>query len=226
MKLEKLNSWVLTPAEAIKVQKELTEKVRGGKLPEVRTVLGLDVSYRRREKEFIAAAVLLAAPEMTPLRSLTGRGTTPFPYVPGLLSFREIPPLLPLLQEMSQPDLIIVDGHGIAHPRALGLASHIGLVTGVPTVGCAKSLLAGDCDQPGPEPGDHTPITLKGSTVGYALRSKRRCKPLYISPGHLLDPEEALEAVVMCLKGYRLPEATRLADRLSKGKGEKIVSGV
>ena len=219
MNLKELNRWDLTPTEAIKVQKELAAKIRGGKLPAVETVLGVDVSYRRKEKLFLAAAVLLAVPEMTSLRSTTARGTTPFPYVPGLLSFREIPPLLPLLEEIPRPDLIVVDGQGIAHPRGLGLASHIGLLTDVPTVGCAKSLLVGHCDQPGPEPGDHTPITLKGSTVGYALRSKKGCKPLYVSPGHLLDPEEALEAVVMCLKGYRLPEPTRLADKLSKGKG-------
>ncbi len=219
MKIKELNRWDLSPGEAIEVQKVLAGKVQGGELPEVRTVLGLDVSYRRKEKLFLAAAVLLTVPEMTPLRSTTARGTLSFPYVPGLLSFREIPPLLPLLEEMPRPDLIVVDGQGIAHPRGLGLASHIGFLTGVPTVGCAKSLLVGDCNQPGSEPGDHTPITLKGSTVGYALRSKRGCKPLYVSPGHLLDPEAAMKAVLMCLKGYRLPEPTRLADKLSKGKG-------
>ncbi|MDF1536461.1 MAG: endonuclease V [bacterium] len=221
MNLRTLNRWDLTPTEAVKVQRELAAKVRGGKLPEVKTVLGVDVSYRRREKEFLAAALLLAVPEMTPLRSVTARGTTPFPYVPGLLSFREIPPLLPLLDEMPRPDLIVVDGHGIAHPRGMGLASHIGLLTGVPTAGCAKSLLTGKCDEPGPVPGNSSPITLNGKTVGYALRSRKGCKPLYISPGHLLDPAEAVKAVTRCLRGYRLPEATRLADKLSKEKGNE-----
>jgi deoxyribonuclease V len=214
-----INRWDLSPAEAVQTQKKLAGKVRGGRLPEVRTVLGLDVSYRRAENVFFSAAVLLNIPAMTVNQSFSATGTTPFPYVPGLLSFREIPPLLPLLEEMPRPDLIIVDGHGIAHPRGLGLACHIGLITWVPTVGCAKNLLTGQCDKPGPVQGDTSPIILNDKTVGFALRSKKNCKPLYISPGHLLDPEEAVKAVLTGLKGYRLPEATRLADRISKGKG-------
>jgi deoxyribonuclease V len=220
MKLQTLNSWNLSPSEAVQVQKELAGKIRDGKLPEVKTVLGLDVSYRRAEKVFLSAAVLLNIPAMTVNQSFSATGTTPFPYVPGLLSFREIPPLLPLLEQMPQPDLIIVDGHGIAHPRGFGLACHIGLITGVPTVGCAKSLLTGQCEEPGLEPGDSSPIILNGRIVGHALRSRKRCKPLYLSPGHLLDAEEAVRAVMMNLRGYRLPEATRLADKLSKGNAE------
>ena len=218
MKLENLNTWDLTPAEAVGLQRRLAGRVRGGKLPPADCILGLDVSYRRELKEFTASGVLLSLPGFEVLDSRCRTGTSTFPYVPGLLSFREIPPLLPILKEMAAPDIIMVDGQGTAHPRGCGLASHIGLITGVPTIGCAKSLLVGEKTNPGPDPGNFAPLLLNGRTVGFVLRSKKRCKPLYISPGNLLDPEEALEGVMMCLKGYRLPEPTRLADRLSKGK--------
>jgi deoxyribonuclease V len=218
MKLNIVNSWKISPAEAAAVQRDLAGRIRGGLLPPIGTVLGLDVSYRRDEGTFTAGAVRLSFPGLHPLDSRRVTGVTDFPYVPGLLSFLEIPPLLPLLEDVPRPDLIIVDGHGIAHPRGFGLGSHIGLVTGVPTIGCAKSLLVGQCEEPGPEPGSCAPIILRGTTVGFALRSKRNCRPLYLSPGHLLDPPEALKGVIMCLKGYRLPEPTRLADKLSKGK--------
>jgi deoxyribonuclease V len=218
MKLNELNRWDLTPSEAIRIQRELAEKVRGGPLPEMRTVLGLDVSYTRAHGTFRSGAALLDIRDLEPVDFRFRAGRTTFPYIPGLLSFMEIPPLLPMLEEILSPDLIIVDGHGIAHPRGFGLASHIGLLTGIPTIGCAKSLLVGQCQDPGPEAGDHTSINLNSKKVGYTLRSKKGCKPLYVSPGHLLDPEEALKGVMMCLKGYRLPEPTRLADRLSKEK--------
>jgi len=181
--------------------------------------MGLDVSYRKKDGTFTASAVLLSLPGFDPLDSRCRTGNTPFPYVPGLLSFREIPPLLPILEEAPAPDVIIVDGHGIAHPRGFGLASHIGLITGLPTIGCAKSLLAGQCPEPGPETGSLSLLTLNREIAGFALRSKERCNPIFISPGHMLNPKEALKGVLMCLNGYRLPEPTRLADKLSKGKG-------
>jgi deoxyribonuclease V len=219
MKLNEFNRWDLAPAEAVQVQKELAEMVRGGQLGSPNNILGLDVSYSRMDGTFRSVAVMVNAGTLETIDSWSLAGRTTFPYVPGLLSFREIPPLLPLLKKVPKPDLIIADGQGTAHPRGLGLASHIGLVTGVPTIGCAKSLLVGRCLEPGPDPGDRTPIDLNGRTAGYALRSKRKCKPLYVSPGHRLDPGEAVKGVLMCLKGYRLPEPTRLADRLSKEKG-------
>ncbi|UCG38990.1 MAG: endonuclease V [bacterium] len=216
MDIQSLNEWDLSPREALRIQTELAGRIRGGTLPSVNTVLGVDVSYRRADRACLAAAVLMELPGLALLRTRVERSPLSFPYVPGLLSFREIPPLLPILKEMPRPDLIIVDGQGIAHPRGLGLASHIGLITGVPTVGCAKSLLVGRCEEPGREKGDHAPIIYGRRTVGYALRSREGCRPLYVSPGHLLHPLEALKAVTMCLGAYRLPEPTRLADRLSR----------
>jgi len=216
MRLRNVNSWDLSPVEAVSIQRKLVNQVQGGTLPRVRTVLGLDVSYNSAEQTFTACAVLLAMPGLEPKDSCCGFGNVSFPYVPGLLSFREIPPLIPILKKALRPDLIIVDGHGIAHPRGFGLACHLGLITGLPTIGCAKSLLVGSCEKPGPNRGDMTPMTYDGNIVGYALRSRKGSKPLYISPGHMLDPEEAVKGVQMCLKGYRLPEPTRLAHKLTQ----------
>jgi deoxyribonuclease V len=216
MKLKNINSWNLSPVEAVATQRELVGIVEGGILPRIRTVLGVDVSYRHADQTFTACSILLELPNLVPLYSGCGDGSVSFPYVPGLLSFRELPLLIPILQKAPRPDLIIVDGHGTAHPRGFGLACHLGLITGVPTIGCAKSLLVGTCDKPGPEPDSITPITFEENIVGYALRSRKGSKPLYISPGHLLDPEEAVKGVQMCLKGYRLPEPTRLAHKLTQ----------
>ncbi len=216
MRLKKINSWDLSPVEAVATQRELAGMIEGGTLPRVRTVLGVDVSYQVTDQTFTACAVLLKLPDLAPQDSCCGIGNVSFPYVPGLLSFREIPPLLPILKKAPRPDLIIVDGHGTAHPRSFGLACHLGLITGIPTIGCAKSLLVGTCEKPGPERGSMTPMTFEGNIVGYALRSRKGSKPLYISPGHLLDPEEAVKGLQMCLKGYRLPEPTRLAHKLSQ----------
>ncbi len=218
MNLNDLHRWDITPKEAVSLQIELAGSVRGGPLPEIRTVLGVDVSYRRSTGLFRASAVLLSFPELDRIRSSAREGRTPFPYVPGLLSFREIPALLPLLGELPPPDLIMVDGQGIAHPRGLGLASHIGLLTGIPTIGCAKSRLVGEHMELADKPGAMQHLMINRILAGYVLRSKERCKPLYVSPGHLLDPGEAVRGVQMCLRGYRLPEPTRLADKLSREK--------
>ena len=220
MKLKNINPWSLSPVEAVTAQKELVGQVESGTLPQVRTVLGVDVSYQRTDQTFTACATLLKLPDFEPIDSFCGVGNVTFPYIPGLLSFREIPSLIPILKKATLPDLIIVDGHGTAHPRGFGLACHLGLITGVPTIGCAKNLLVGTCEKPGPEPGDISPMTYEGNLVGYALRSKKGSKPLYISPGHLLDPEEAVKGVQMCLKGYRLPEPTRLAHKLTQSPRE------
>lgn len=216
VRLKNVNPWNLSPVEAVATQRELADMVKNGPLPHIKTVLGVDVSYQRTDQTFTACAVLLQMPDLALMDSCSSIGEVSFPYIPGLLSFREIPPLLPVLKKAPRPDLIIVDGHGLAHPRGFGLACHLGLVTGVPTIGCAKSLLVGMCEKPGEEKGDMTPISYDGEIVGYALRSRKGTKPLYISPGHLLDPEEAVKGVQMCLKGYRLPEPTRLAHKLTQ----------
>jgi len=216
MRLVDINSWNLSPVEANKTQRELAGMIEVGTLPRLKTILGVDVSYIRADRTYTACAVLLKMPELVPVNSCCQVGESVFPYIPGLLSFREIPALIPVLKKAPRPDLIIVDGHGLAHPRGFGLACHLGLITGVPTIGCAKSLLVGSCEKPGPDRGDLSPITYNGSTVGFALRSRKGSKPLYISPGHKLDLEESVKGVQICLKGYRLPEPTRLAHKLTQ----------
>lgn len=182
----------------------------------LRTVAGFDVGFEDGGETTRAAVVLLDADSLQPMESHVARLPTSMPYVPGLLSFRELPALLQALAMLSQsPDLVMVDGQGIAHPRRLGIAAHFGVATGLPSVGVAKNILAGKFDPPGPGRGDRTPIVHRGERVGYALRSKPRCNPLIVSPGHRVSIDSALALVVRFLAGYRLPEPTRLADRLA-----------
>ena len=216
MNVQSFHRWDLTPEAAGHIQVEMAEMVTGGPLPQLKTVLGVDVSYRRSTGRFIAAGILLTIPEFKKIMSLRNEGKTSFPYIPGLLSFMEIPPLLPVLRQMPPPDVIFVDGQGIAHPRGCGLASHIGILTGIPTIGCAKSRLIGEHRDPGNKAGGYEPLIVGEKLVGYVVRSKKGCRPIYVSPGHLLDPEAALKGTMMCLEGYRLPEPTRLAHVLTR----------
>jgi len=140
-----------------------------------------------------------------------------FPYVPGLLSFRELPALLPALEKLRvEPDLILVDGQGVAHPRGFGLASHLGVLTGVPTIGCAKSRLLGEAEEPGQRVGDWKPLVFEGRTVGAVLRTRSGVKPLYVSVGHGVDLPSAVKLVLACLRGVRLPEPQRRAHLLTE----------
>jgi deoxyribonuclease V len=152
-----------------------------------------------------------------PLKTIIATDETPFPYIPGLLSFREAPVILKALGQLPQPpDLIFIDGQGIAHPRRLGIASHIGVLTGLPTIGVAKSVLCGQYKDPGFKKGQMEPLVHKGEKIGTALRSRDNVKPLFISPGHKISHESAAKLVLRCLTKYRLPEPTRIADKFSK----------
>jgi deoxyribonuclease V len=143
--------------------------------------------------------------------------SVPFPYIPGLLSFREIPPLLSAWRQLkTAPDVIIVDGQGVAHPRRFGIASHLGLVLGVPTIGCAKSRLCGEYEEPGPRRGDWSSLIHQEETVGAALRTRDGCNVVYVSTGHRIALESAISVVLACAPRYRLPEPQRLADHLTK----------
>jgi deoxyribonuclease V len=182
----------------------------------LRTIAGFDVGFEDQGDTTRAAVVLLDAATLQPLESHVARVPTSMPYVPGLLSFRELPALLQALAMLSRPpDLAMVDGQGIAHPRRLGIAAHFGVATGLPSLGVGKSLLVGRFDPPGPQRGDRSPIVHHGDRVGFAVRSKPRCNPLIVSPGHRVSPDTAVDLVLACLAGYRLPEPTRLADRLA-----------
>jgi deoxyribonuclease V len=205
-----------TPAnasEAIRIQKRLRSRVIRRGTIQPRTVAGADVSY----KGDVARAVFVVMRDLEPIEQVVVDESVPFPYIPGLLSFREIPPLLSAWKKIKTvPDVIIVDGQGVAHPRRFGIASHLGLVLGVPTIGCAKSLLCGEYEEPGAKRGSWSELTHKGELVGAALRTRDGCNVVYVSTGHRVGLESAISVVLACAPRYRLPEPQRLADHLTK----------
>lgn len=212
--------WNLTEAEARKLQSELRERlVLAWDGREVRTVAGVDVALRPEKVH--AAIVVLGFPDLEPLASVTADAPLSFPYIPGLLSFREAPAILAAWDKLDvTPDLVMVDGQGIAHPRGLGIASHLGLWIERPTIGVAKSRLYGRHEEPGPEKGDRVPLLDQRHAqhvIGTVLRSRMGSKPLYISPGHRIDVEHSLNLVLACLTKYRLPEPTRWAHNVGGG---------
>jgi deoxyribonuclease V len=209
--------WPETYAEAISCQERLRSQVRLQPLPAPpRLVAGVDASYDKKNQKMYGAAVVLSLPELTLVESAGISGPVPFPYIPGLLSFREAPILIAALKKLRHlPDVILVDGQGIAHPRGLGLATHLGLLIGIPTLGCAKSRLCGDFGELNLKAGSACSLTLKNKQVGWVLRSRQGCRPLFVSPGHLITLNESLDLVRQCLKKYRLPLPLREAHTLS-----------
>jgi deoxyribonuclease V len=208
----------LAPAEAIALQKQLAAQVvRTASLGPVKRVAGIDASYKEGLAQ--AAVVILSYPELELIEYAVARRPVSFPYVPGLLSFREAPAVLDALEKLlAPPDLLIFDGQGIAHPRRLGIASHLGLLVDLPAIGCAKSRLTGRYTEPGPERGDFSPLIDRGETVGVALRTRPKTKPLFVSIGHRVDLSTSIDYVLNCCRRYRLPETTRWAHRVA-GEG-------
>jgi deoxyribonuclease V len=177
-------------------------------------VAGADCALSRDGREVVAFVVVLELPGLAEVARASGRAPARFPYVPGLLSFREAPALLEAFARLpATPDAVLFDGQGYAHPRRLGLASHLGLWLGVPTVGCAKSRLTGHADEPGPRRGSYRSLRDGGETIGRVVRTRDGVKPLYVSPGHLCDVPGAMRLTLRAGGGYRLPEPTRIADR-------------
>lgn len=212
------HSWTLTPREAIRLQGELAPLVeRDDRLGAVRTVAGVDVAYGRRGGPAQAAVALFSFPDLVLLEEVRHVEEATFPYVPGLLSFREAPAVLAALDRLSiRPDLLMVDGQGLAHPRRFGIACHLGLYLDLPAVGVAKSRLTGSHGEPGPQPGDWTPLTDGDEVIGAVLRTRARVKPLFVSIGHRVSLGTAIDLVIACGRGLRLPEPCRIADKLSK----------
>jgi deoxyribonuclease V len=212
--------WDVSTNEAIAIQRQLRDQVlttNGITLATLKTIAGVDASYQDKTGEAKAAVVVLSFPELEVIEQVVITRPISFPYVPGLLSFREAPAVLDALGLLrARPDLLMCDGQGYAHPRRLGLASHLGIYLGMPSVGCAKSRLIGSYDEPGPAQGSLSPLTDHGEVIGMVLRSKTGTRPLFISIGHMVDLATAVELVTRCLRSFRLPEPTRLADKLSK----------
>lgn len=219
MRLYHPHPWDLTPKEAIALQHELARHVLvDDRLGEVSRVAGVDVGFEQNNSVTRAAVAVLDYPSLTLREYAIAREPTRFPYIPGLLSFREIPAVLVALEQLSVlPDMLLCDGQGIAHPRRLGIASHLGVLLDVPTIGVAKSRLVGSHAEPGEEKGAWEPLIDHGETIGCVLRSRSRVKPLYISPGHRVGLDSARHWVMACLTRYRLPETTRWAHRLASG---------
>ena len=184
----------------------------------VRHIAGLDVSPPDANGIVTGAVVVLSYPDLEIAEVAVAEQTPTFPYVPGLLSFRETPVLLEALGSLTiNPDLLILDGQGYAHPRRFGLACHLGLVTNIPTIGCAKSVLVGEYDILGEERGSTADLVHKGEVIGLALRSRQGVKPLYVSVGHKVDLKAAARWVLSCCTGYRLPQTTRMAHATAGG---------
>lgn len=188
--------------------------------PEPERIAGVDVGFEEQGAITRAAAVLLDARTLQPLAETVARLPTRMPYIPGLLSFRELPAVLDALAALPErPGLVFVDGQGIAHPRGLGIASHLGVITGLPTIGVAKTILVGTHAPVGEQRGARVPLIYRGRVIGTVLRSKDRVRPLIVSPGHRVSIEGAAMRVLAGCTRYRLPEATRLADRLASRRG-------
>lgn len=213
MDVPHLHDWPTTEAEAVALQAALAPRVDiSPALDRFEFVAGCDIAYHLTEPRLFAAVVVLRAADLAPVEERVVALEVKFPYIPGLLSFREIPALLTAFAELRQPpDVVMLDGQGVAHPRRFGLACHLGLWLNRPCVGCAKSWLAGEYGDPGPAAGDAAPLRIGGAEVGAVVRSAAGAKPVYVSPGHLLDVRSATAAVRATLSGYRHPAPTRAA---------------
>jgi deoxyribonuclease V len=215
-----LHEWNLSPEEAIALQRELAKRIiREDCLGEVRHVAGVDMAINENNGMARAAVVLLSYPSLKIIEQHIYEEPVRMPYVPGLLSFREAPCVLGAFSQLRQrPDLVMVDGVGIAHPRRIGIASHLGLWLDLPTIGCAKSILTGHYNKAalGEEAGSWVPLLYNKEVIGAAVRTRTRVNPMFISLGHRISLETSIHYVLACSKGYRLPEPTRQADKLSK----------
>ncbi len=218
MRYLKLHPWNVSYKEAVEIQKILKKQITlkgsfknlNGKL-----IAGADVSYDKEIDRFYAGVVVFELQTMQKIEEVTASGKVGFPYIPGLLSFREAPILLRAFSKVRKtPDIIMLDAQGIAHPRGIGLASHIGLLLNKPSIGCAKTRLIGEYNNVGKEVGYYSQLTIKGKTVGVVLRTRKNVKPVFVSPGHKIDLVTSIDIVLKSCRGYKLPEPTRQAHNL------------
>jgi deoxyribonuclease V len=213
MNIPHLHDWPTTEAEAVALQEALAGRVDVSRpLDSFELVAGCDIAYHLTEPVLFAAVVVVRAADRSVVETRTVTREVNFPYIPGLLSFRELPALLAAFTELrAAPDAVMLDGQGIAHPRRFGLACHLGLWLDLPCLGCAKSWLVGEHDEPGPDAGDASPLRVGEEPVGAVVRSAAGAKPVYVSPGHRIDAASALAVVRATLSGYCHPTPTREA---------------
>lgn len=219
MKVPALHPWPTTPQEAEALQdrlRPLLALAEPGPI-EIETVAGLDVSYQEGTDRLAAAVVVLEATTLQQLEASVVVGTASFPYVPGLFAFRELPTLIEALERLTVvPDLLVCDGHGLAHPRRFGLACHVGVLTGLPSLGVGKTRLVGSYVPPALSRGSMSDLIDEGEVIGRVLRTQDGVRPVFVSAGHRIDLDTACRHVLALTPRYRLPETTRRADRLSR----------
>jgi deoxyribonuclease V len=218
MLIRNLHSFNVTTAEAIHIQRELAGQIcLSPFLSEYKYVAGADIAYSKKDNTLFAAVVVLEYPGASEVFSRTARGEAAFPYVPGLLTFREAPLVLRVFEALPfTPDVVIFDGQGLAHPRGFGLACHMGLLLDIPSIGCAKSRLVGEHNEPARRRGSSAPLVYQDRIVGAVVRTRHNVRPVFVSPGHKVDIDSAVRIVLETCRGYRLPEPTRLAHILSQ----------
>ncbi len=211
LKYLNLHSWEVNPREAIQLQKELKKKISLKKsFSKIKKVAGADVSYYKNK--MIAGVIVFEFPNLKAIEKRSFISPINFPYIPGLLTFREGPSILAAFKKIkNEPDIILFDGQGIAHPRRMGIATHLGLFLGKPTIGCAKSRLSGKYTSVGEEKGDYAPLKEGEEVLGAVLRTRRKVKPIFISPGHKIDLPNSIEIILKCIVKYRLPVPVREA---------------
>jgi deoxyribonuclease V len=219
MKVHKLHDWEVSVTRAREIQLSLAKRVViENEVINPHLVAGIDIAAPDAQGIARGAVVVLRYPELGMVEVKVVERKITFPYIPGLLSFRESPLILAVCEKLSNnPDLILIDGQGIAHPRRMGLASHVGLFLDLPTIGCAKSILCGQHRPVGEEAGSQAELLDNGELIGAALRTKSGARPIYVSVGHKIDLVSALQWVIKCCRGYRLPEPTRLAHLAAGG---------
>lgn len=215
MRVRALHPWNVSPREAMTIQLRLRSRLRLMGAGPFATVAGIDVSYDDASKLMFAGVIVMSGDGRRVLETATAADRVRFPYIPGLLSFREIPTVIKAWTALkARPDCVICDGHGFSHPRRFGLACHLGLLLGLPSIGCAKSRLVGMHRQPGMRRGSHTPLLDRGERIGTVLRTKDGVTPVFVSQGDRINLDAAVRTVLRTSRGYRLPEPTRRAHLL------------
>jgi deoxyribonuclease V len=220
LKVKELHSWKVTPDQAKSIQNRLRSKiVKHDDFEEIHKVAGVDIGLHHKQTKARAAVVILSYPDLELIEQQLSEMSLEMPYIPGLLSFREIPPLIKAFEKVTnEPDLVIADGQGIAHPRRLGLASHLGLIIDKPTIGCAKSVLCGEYEKPDKKAGSTSYLYDDDEIIGAAVRTRTNVNCVFISIGHEISLESAIHYTLKCCTKYKLPQTTRLAHRLASRK--------